>query len=29
MRDFKDLRIAVAGTGYVGLSLVVLLAQHH
>lgn len=29
MRDFKDLRIAVAGTGYVGLSLAVLLAQHH
>jgi UDPglucose 6-dehydrogenase len=29
MRDFEDLRIAVAGTGYVGLSLAVLLAQHH
>ena len=29
MRDFDDLRIAVAGTGYVGLSLAVLLAQHH
>lgn len=29
MREFKDLRIAVAGTGYVGLSLAVLLAQHH
>lgn len=29
MRDFKDLRIAVAGTGCVGLSLAVLLAQHH
>ena len=29
MRDFKDLRIAVAGTGYVGLSLAVLLAQYH
>ena len=29
MRDFKDLQIAVAGTGYVGLSLAVLLAQHH
>ena len=28
MRDFKDLKIAVAGTGYVGLSLSVLLAQH-
>lgn len=29
MREFKGLRIAVAGTGYVGLSLAVLLAQHH
>ena len=29
MKEFKDLRIAVAGTGYVGLSLAVLLAQHH
>ncbi|MBQ9898488.1 MAG: nucleotide sugar dehydrogenase [Ruminococcus sp.] len=29
MRDFNDLRIAVAGTGYVGLSLAVLLAQAH
>ena len=29
MRDFKDLKIAVAGTGYVGLSLAVLLSQHH
>ena len=29
MRDFKDLKIAVAGTGYVGLSLATLLSQHH
>src|SRR5699024_4943082 len=29
MREFKDLKIAVAGTGYVGLSLAVLLAQHN
>ena len=29
MKEFKNLNIAVAGTGYVGLSLAVLLAQHH
>lgn len=29
MRDFKDIKIAVAGTGYVGMSIATLLAQHH
>ena len=29
MRDYKNLKIAVAGTGYVGLSIAILLSQHH
>ena len=29
MRTFEDLKIAVAGTGYVGLSIATLLSQHH
>ena len=29
MREFNDIRIAVAGTGYVGMSIATLLAQHH
>ena len=29
MKAFNELRIAVAGTGYVGLSIATLLAQHH
>ena len=29
MRDFKDIQVAVAGTGYVGLSIATLVAQHH
>lgn len=29
MREYKDLKIAVAGTGYVGLSMATLLSQHH
>ena len=28
-KDIKDLKIAVAGTGYVGLSIATLLSQHH
>ena len=29
MNDFKDIKIAVAGTGYVGLSIATLLSQHN
>ena len=29
MRNFEDLKIAVAGTGYVGMSIATLLSQHH
>ena len=29
MNDFKDITVAVAGTGYVGLSMATLLSQHH
>ena len=29
MCKFKDIKIAVAGTGYVGMSIATLLAQHH
>ena len=29
LRDFKDIRVAVAGTGYVGLSIATLLSQRH
>ena len=29
MKDFKDIKVAVAGTGYVGLSIATLLSQHH
>lgn len=28
-KDYKDLTIAVAGTGYVGLSIATLLSQNH
>ena len=29
MTNFKDIKVAVAGTGYVGLSIATLLSQHH
>ena len=29
MKDFKDIKVTVAGTGYVGLSIAILLSQHH
>ena len=29
MNDFNDIKVAVAGTGYVGLSIATLLSQHH
>ena len=29
MRDFKDIKVAIAGTGYVGLSIATLRSQHH
>ena len=29
MRDFKDIKVAVTGTGYVGLSIAILVSQHH
>ena len=29
MKEFKDIKVAVAGTGYVGLSIATLLSQHH
>ena len=29
MNDFKNITVAVAGTGYVGLSIATLLSQHH
>lgn len=29
MREFKGIKVAVAGTGYVGLSIATLLSQHH
>lgn len=29
MNNFKDIKVAVAGTGYVGLSIATLLSLHH
>ena len=29
MNDFKNIKVAVAGIGYVGLSIATLLSQHH
>ena len=29
MKNFKDIKVAVVGTGYVGLSIATLLSQHH
>ena len=29
MNDFKNIKVAVAGTGYVGLNIATLLSQHH
>lgn len=29
MREYKEIKVALAGTGYVGLSIATLLAQHH
>ena len=29
MNNFENIKIAVAGTGYVGLSIATLLSQHH
>ena len=29
MNNYNDIKIAVAGTGYVGLSIATLLSQHH
>lgn len=29
MNDFKDIKIVIAGTGYVGLNIATQLSQHH